>query len=252
MVNRNQPLSDQIHRELLNWIQSDKSEGNSRGLPSEAELAEMFSTSRATIREALSRLENERLVIRRQGSGTFISPAFPKLSKTINKLIDPLLMIGGNGKNATIGSLQYSLDQVRENSAHRLKIKPGDQAVHLHILYMQDDAPAAEMQAVIPVFKFYKDQASLPHFTNLIRFVSEVSGWNATHCITALRAVGATEQQASLLQVPAGQPLLVLEELFLTDLGNPAFDSTLYLLSNKVELDLLRNAEENFNQIAIW
>jgi len=41
-------------------------------LPAERQLAESVSTSRATVREALSILESEGFVTRRQGSGTFV------------------------------------------------------------------------------------------------------------------------------------------------------------------------------------
>ena len=42
-------------------------------LPAERQLAEHFGASRGTIREALRRLENQRLLVRRVGSGTFVN-----------------------------------------------------------------------------------------------------------------------------------------------------------------------------------
>lgn len=41
-------------------------------MPSETALAKMFNVSRNTIREALSVLENENLLVRKHGIGTFI------------------------------------------------------------------------------------------------------------------------------------------------------------------------------------
>ena len=45
-------------------------------LPAERELAEHFGAARGTVREALRRLEEERLLVRRVGSGTFVN--FPQ------------------------------------------------------------------------------------------------------------------------------------------------------------------------------
>jgi GntR family transcriptional regulator len=42
-------------------------------LPSEPELAAAYSVSRATVREALQSLENEGIVRRVHGSGTFVN-----------------------------------------------------------------------------------------------------------------------------------------------------------------------------------
>ena len=53
-------------------------------LPTEEELAQRFQVSRNTIREALSMLEMDGLITRRQGVGTFIEPArVPVGSRTI-------------------------------------------------------------------------------------------------------------------------------------------------------------------------
>ncbi|MDX1401799.1 MAG: winged helix-turn-helix domain-containing protein, partial [Kiloniellales bacterium] len=42
-------------------------------LPAERELAEYFGASRGTVREALKRLEDEKLLVRKIGSGTFVN-----------------------------------------------------------------------------------------------------------------------------------------------------------------------------------
>ncbi|MEI7850023.1 MAG: GntR family transcriptional regulator [Chloroflexota bacterium] len=252
MITRNQSLADQVHKEILNWIQANQADNARVTLPSETDLSDLFSTSRATVREALAQLERERLVIRRQGAGTYVSPAFHKLSNTINELNDPLILIGRNGTSATIGTLNLNLVPVDADSARNLEIKTGDSAVQLRILYLLDGEPAAGLEALIPAFEFYTSNPNLPPFSGLIRFAFEVSGRTATHSIATLRAVSASASLAGLLQVPTGQPLMSMEELYLTELGGPAFHSTLSILSNKVELDMLRNSDQSDHQIAIW
>lgn len=252
MITRSQSLADQVHRGLLDWIQTNQIGQNGKALPSETEFAEMFSTSRATVREALARLERERLIIRRHGAGTFISPSFHKLSNTINELDDPLALIQRQGASTVVEKLGHSLGSVSEDIANVLKITPGTLAVHLQLRYLVDTVPAAGLEAVIPVLELYANNTNLPHFSGLARFASEVSGWSATHTITNIQAVAAMEPIASLLKMDAGHPILMMKELYLTDLGQPAFQSTIYFLSNKVELNLLRNSSQSMNQIMIW
>jgi GntR family transcriptional regulator len=252
MITRSQSLADQVHKGLLEWIQINQTGHTGKALPSETEFAEIFSTSRATVREALARLERERLIIRRHGAGTFISPSFHKLSNTINELDDPLTLIQHQGISPVVEKLKHFLGPVNEDTASVLEIKPGDLAVHLQLRYLLDEVPTAVLSAVIPVLELYADNAKLPPFSGLTRFASEVSGWNATHTITNIRAIAAIEPVASLLKIAAGQPLILMKELYLTDLGQPAFQSNLYVLSEKVELNLLRNSDQSVNQIVIW
>ena len=53
-------------------------------LPSEAELCNAYGISRSTIRQALASLENEGLIYRRRGKGTYIST--PKLKRKLESL----------------------------------------------------------------------------------------------------------------------------------------------------------------------
>ena len=62
-------------------------------LPAERELARLFSASRSTVRRALDRLEETRLVIRRVGSGTFVSHAPGGGEDDISEITSPLELI---------------------------------------------------------------------------------------------------------------------------------------------------------------
>jgi DNA-binding FadR family transcriptional regulator len=62
-------------------------------LPAERQLASAFGASRATIRTALGRLESERLVTRRVGSGTFVNFRAESDSHDIAELTSPLELI---------------------------------------------------------------------------------------------------------------------------------------------------------------
>lgn len=66
------PLADEIAQWLNQEIESGRFPTGDR-LPSERELCEQFSVSRAVVREALSRLKSEGLITARPGSGIFVS-----------------------------------------------------------------------------------------------------------------------------------------------------------------------------------
>ena len=62
-------------------------------LPAEREMARHFGTSRSTIRQALRQLEEQRLLTRRIGSGTFVSHRIAPAGDYIAELTSPLELI---------------------------------------------------------------------------------------------------------------------------------------------------------------
>jgi len=67
--------------------------GNGQRLPSERQLAEDYSSSRATVREALQLLERSNLVVRRRGSGTYVSYNTPDFEDDVAEMTSPLQMV---------------------------------------------------------------------------------------------------------------------------------------------------------------
>ncbi len=63
MVRKSVPLAQQVVNEILSGIEAGNLARDDGLLPSEAELSKRFDVSRATIREALSRLEQRGVVL---------------------------------------------------------------------------------------------------------------------------------------------------------------------------------------------
>lgn len=72
---------EQVSRELRAEIAAGKY-GKDGQLPSEAQLVERFSVSRPTVARALRDLQAEGRIVRRAGSGTFVSSRLPEASGT--------------------------------------------------------------------------------------------------------------------------------------------------------------------------
>ncbi|MBV9230439.1 MAG: GntR family transcriptional regulator, partial [Chloroflexi bacterium] len=68
-----EPLYRQIARKLRTEIEEQLRPGDSIG--TEAELEQRFSVSRITVRRAIDELVHAGLLVRRQGSGTFVARA---------------------------------------------------------------------------------------------------------------------------------------------------------------------------------
>ena len=88
-------LYEEVVGQLHQLIDDGKLKAGDR-LPSERELAETFRVSRSSVREAIKTLENERMVVSRPGSGTFITAV------NVEAIIPPLASLLSQGKDALI------------------------------------------------------------------------------------------------------------------------------------------------------
>lgn len=79
MIPKYQFVADALRRDIAGGVYQDGA-----ALPTEAELKEKFGVSRQTVRQAISLLENDGLVVRRRGSGTYAMHGPRKRSGVIN------------------------------------------------------------------------------------------------------------------------------------------------------------------------
>ena len=106
------PLYAQAHAWLLALIREQGLEPGDR-LPSEAELAARLGISRATLREALRLLEEENIILRRQGIGTFVA-ADQHLESGLERLESVLALAVRQGMETQVDNLCVETTEVEE------------------------------------------------------------------------------------------------------------------------------------------
>jgi GntR family transcriptional regulator len=118
-------------------------------LPSEAELCNSYGVSRTVVRQTLSDLENERLIVRFKGRGSFV--AEPKTSEHLVQSLTSLHEdVQARGQQLVTTVLRLETELVSPYVADILGLAPGAEIVLLERLRIVDGVPWQLNTAYMP------------------------------------------------------------------------------------------------------
>jgi GntR family transcriptional regulator len=150
MVRKSLPLAQQVVNEILSGIEAGSLARDDGLLPSEAELSQRFDVSRATVREALSRLEQRGIVTRRHGVGTFVAPQPPILETGLEQLESLDTLARRIGLETHMSKAEIVEREATPREAERLQIVPGTQVLSVTRVIMTGTQPVAYLVDVVP------------------------------------------------------------------------------------------------------
>jgi GntR family transcriptional regulator len=150
MIRKRRPLAQQIVQEILAGIEGGDLAGEGGLLPSETQLCQRFEVSRATIREALALLEQQGIIVRRQGVGTFV--AFP--SSVINAGLEVLesleAMAERIGLQTEMTDATFLERGASAAEAGFLQVPPGSPVLSVARTILAEGRPVAYLVDVVP------------------------------------------------------------------------------------------------------
>jgi GntR family histidine utilization transcriptional repressor len=173
-------------------------------VPSENELAEEFSVSRMTARRALQELTDDGVLIRTQGSGTFVA-SFKSQSSVleIKNIADE---IRSRGHSYQAQQISLHVTYLNEVLALQLGLKEGDKAFYSQVLHLENGLPIQLEQRyvnarLVPDYLQQDLTQITPH-----EYLSKVAPLTeATH---EIEAILASSTITKLLAIDATQPCL--------------------------------------------
>jgi GntR family transcriptional regulator len=210
-VDRSRATRQSVEQGIRQLITSDQLDEEGR-LPTERELAESFEVSRTTVRQVLDSLEHEGLVHRRRGrtGGTFITR--PRVDIDFGYLASIPAYLRAQGFRAGAHVISARMIPADVVTANALQIAKGALVHDVIRMRLADEVRISLEHARFPVALF-PDLLAQRLDDSVYELIAERYGLKVTKAVERLVAVLADADQASLLGIEVGDPLMAIERI---------------------------------------
>ncbi|HYH92415.1 MAG TPA: GntR family transcriptional regulator [Candidatus Saccharimonadales bacterium] len=186
-------------------------------LPSDAELQAEFGVSRMTARNAMQRLTDEGLIAREPGRGSFVASS-TAAHRRANRLMTFSHEMRRRGLTPSSRILTRVIRPSTRAEADALDLRPTEPIVHLRRLRLADGEPIAiEETLLLAPCAPAMMTADLTHGS--LHEALAAGGWRLQRGSGSIAAEAATPDDARLLRLRPGDPLLVERRVIATDAG---------------------------------
>ncbi|WP_242153962.1 GntR family transcriptional regulator [Sphingomonas sp. BAUL-RG-20F-R05-02] len=199
------PLYLQLARSLREHIRSGGIDPGS-ALPSERDLSEMAGLSRVTVRKGIEQLVGEGVLLRKQGSGTFVAGRIETAGSKLSSFSDETR---ARGEAPGVVWINKTYAQPTEEEAAALHITSTAQVARLGRVRLAGGEPLAIEHAIIPA-TFLPDLESLG---DSLYQALDTHGFRPTAGTQRVRASLATPTEAGILSVRQNSEVLRIERL---------------------------------------
>lgn len=227
------------HEQVSDWLRRQIEEGRydiDDQLPSESQIGQRFGVSRITVRRSLQTLENEGLIYRRQGLGSFVKDN--RVRQGLVRLTDFVEDMAKAGLLASSKVVHRGPEPAGPDVAERLRVEVGTPVFRLDRLRLGDDEAMAFDQTWMPMFyaQFLESQ-DLEH-TTIYHILEHNYSIPVLSGHYRIEAVNAAPDVAARLGVPTGRALLLIERTSETYGDKRIYYQRRYYRSDRIAYEL--------------
>ncbi len=209
------PLYYQLAELLREQIRSGDLGGGDQ-IPSERELMQTHGLSRNTVRQALGILENEGLIVRDHGHGTYVS----NLSNNFQYMLDTFLenhdLLRRAGYTPSMRQISTQKGSPPEIVRSALQLQEGEEVFCHTMVFLADGRPAMYTQDFLP-YKLTGENNPPVGGEGFWTYLENCSHKSVEYVLIDIAPVEAVGEIADTFQVPVGSPILLFKETFLDE-----------------------------------
>ena len=220
------PLYVTVYETISEWLKEGKYKPGDK-LPGENILAEQLNVSRGTLRQAM--LSAQR-------------PAKAGLEKIENPLVDFCLQ-PVDKVETTVG-----FQPATQKHQEVLKLRASSIVAVINITYYSGDTVVGFAMVYMPYEVLDKSSVDLEDPDTVYQFYSKLLTSGGLYSDTKLRLGNARERLAGILNIPEGEPFLILEEELYSEYDTPVLSQKLFFTPDQHELHINRRNDRNIQK----
>ena len=238
MISRGPSLTEQVRLHIKKAISDDAFEDGR--IPAEADLASELGVSRTTVRDALSRLEHEGAIFRRQGAGTFVNEHGLQIKSKLDEIWSYEDVLEAHGYRPSVQVLAVQTEEADSTTAESLGITEGDSILTTEKLFCEDGVPVVLTRNRIPqslvLGEIGKNEAGMPIYD----FLDTHCGRSLSYYLSDIVPVALDEPAAGKLNLAPGTPTIAFDEIGF-DLDNePVVRATSWFRDDLLRFRMIR------------
>jgi DNA-binding GntR family transcriptional regulator len=235
---RRPSLVEQVRQGLLADLTSGRLEPGAK-LANENELAERFAVSRSTIREAVGSLMDAGYLVRRHGSGTYVT-ASPRTRHPLETTVSYTAMIRDAGHRPAETVVSKALRAPADEERRLLGLADADALIDVERVRFAGRRPVIYSRDRIPATLLgdYSEEA----LDSSLYAILARAGHPVASATAQLLPTLANAKLARLLMVKRGTPLLHIDQVDYDERGRPVMLSHEWHVADAFDLVVNRRA----------
>lgn len=205
-------LSQIAKTKILEYINNEELRADDM-LPSENLLMEKLGVSRYTVREALALLEQERLVYRIQGKGTFVNKRPINIESGLEKLDSITSIIKSFGYEPGTKWISIEKEKPNKDMKEKFGLTSGEEVITFKRVRTADGKSAAYLVDTIPAKYIGEGEINVINSESLFSYIEEELGIVIEYAVTKITPEFATEEMMEYLDVDESSLFLLFHQL---------------------------------------
>lgn len=238
MIKRNPSLTDQVKAHIKSQILAGTYQDDR--IPSEFDLASELGVSRTTVRDALSRLENEGIIIRKQGAGTFVNPPGLQVRTRLDEIWSYEAALQAHGYVPSTQVLDSQVVNAADSKTEELFLAPTDNILIARKLFLEDTEPVILAINMVPTGLIVKPYTDDDLIMPVFEFLAEFCGQHLSYFLSEIVPLVGSRDVARDLRLKEGTPLISLVEVGYNEENDPILKAYSYFRDDLLRLGLIR------------